>query len=227
MSSNSRSLTKNYLLIGLATSAVMLAVSGYGWIQIPAGTEIPIHWNFAGEVDRTTGKAEGLLLLPAISMVAFILLSLIPKLEPRRGNVERSAKAYLATGVVFGGIMLTVHSLVVLASLGYSVNTTAVLTAAIGVMLIVMGNFMGKIRSNFVFGMRTPWTLSSELSWNKTHRLTGKLFMLWGLVVLVLSFAVSPTQSLIYTACGLFCIIVFACVYSYRVWCSDPAAQHA
>ena len=167
------------------------------------------------------------MLLPAISMVAFILLSLIPKLEPRRGNVERSAKAYLATGVVFGGIMLTVHSLVVLASLGYSVNTTAVLTAAIGVMLIVMGNFMGKIRSNFVFGMRTPWTLSSELSWNKTHRLTGKLFMLWGLVVLVLSFAVSPTQSLIYTACGLFCIIVFACVYSYRVWCSDPAAQHA
>ena len=66
-------------------------------------------------------------------------------------------------------------------------NTTAVLTAAIGVMLIVMGNFMGKIRSNFVFGMRTPWTLSSELSWNKTHRLTGKLFMLWGLVVLGLS----------------------------------------
>ena len=204
----------------------MLAVSVYGWIQIPAGTEIPIHWNFAGEVDGTAGKVEAFLLLPAISLVAFLLLSLVPKLAPRRSHVEQSAKAYLAIGVIFGGIMLTLHSLVVLASLGYAVNISTTLTAAVGVMLIVMGNFMGKVRSNFIFGMRTPWTLSSELSWNKTHRLVGKLLMLWGVVVLTLSYTLNATQSLIYTACGVLCIIAFGCVYSYRVWRSDSAAQH-
>ena len=62
MSNNSQSLFKKYLLIGVVTTLIMLAVSAYGWTQLPAGAEIPIHWNLAGEVDRTTGKVEGFLL---------------------------------------------------------------------------------------------------------------------------------------------------------------------
>lgn len=227
MSNNSQSLFKKYLLIGVVTTLIMLAVSAYGWTQLPAGAEIPIHWNLAGEVDRTTGKVEGFLALPAVSMAIFFLLAWIPKIEPRKMNIEQSAKAYLASGVVFGGLMLMLQIFIVLASMGYNVNTTAVMTAAAGVMFIVMGNFMGKIRSNYIFGMRTPWTLSSELSWNKTHRLTGKLLMAFGLIVLVLVATVSATNALIYTGCGLFLIVILSSVYSYFVWRNDPAAQQA
>ena len=123
--------------------------------------------------------------------------------------------------------MLMLQIFIVLASMGYNVNTTAVMTAAAGVMFIVTGNFMGKIRSNYIFGMRTPWTLSSELSWNKTHRLTGKLLMAFGLIVLVLVATVSATNALIYTGCGLFLIVILSSVYSYFVWRNDPAAQQA
>ena len=226
MSSHNQSLSKMYLLIGGVTTLLMLAVSVYGWIQLPAGAELPIHWNFAGEVDRTTGKVEGLLALPAFSIVMFLLLALIPKFDPRKLNIEQSAKAYLASGVVFGGIMLMLQSIVVLAALGHNVNTTAVSTAAAGVMFIIMGNFMGKIRSNFIFGVRTPWTLSSELSWNKTHRLTGKLLMAWGLIVLVLAATLNASLALIYTGVGLFLIVVLSCIYSYLIWRNDSETQH-
>ena len=91
-------------------------------------------------MDRTTGKLEGLLALPAISMVVFLFLALIPKIDPRKLNIDQSAKAYLASGVVFGGIMLMLQILVVLAALGHNVNTTAVITAASGVMFIITGN---------------------------------------------------------------------------------------
>ena len=178
-------------------------------------------------MDRTTGKLEGLLALPAISMVVFLFLALIPKIDPRKLNIDQSAKAYLASGVVFGGIMLMLQILVVLAALGHNVNTTAVITAASGVMFIITGNFIGKVRSNFIFGMRTPWTLSSDLSWNKPHRLTGKLLMAWGLIVLVLVATVSPGLALIYTGVGLFFIVVLSCIYSYRIWRNDPATQRA
>lgn len=227
MGNNNQSLGKRYMLIGVITTILLLAVSAYGWIQIPTGDRIPIHWNLAGEVDRTTGKAEGLLLFPAISLVVFFLLSLVPKIEPRKLNIDQSAKAYLATGFVFGGILLLLQILIVLTALGYDVDTPRLLTAALGLMFIVTGNFLGKIRSNFIFGVRTPWTLSSELSWNKTHRLAGKLFVVCGLIVLAFAFILSPAYPLICAGGGLFLIIVSCCVYSYLVWRSDPAAQHA
>jgi hypothetical protein len=117
MTHNRRSPTKNFLLIGVATASLMLAVSAYGWIQLPAGAELPIHWNLAGEIDRTTGKVEGLLALPAISMATFCFLSLIPKIEPSKLETAHSAKVFLATGVVFGAVMLSLQILVVAAAL--------------------------------------------------------------------------------------------------------------
>ena len=56
-----------------------------------------------------------------------------------------------------------------------------------GVLFIVLGNFMGKIRPNWFVGVRTPWTLSSKLSWDKTHRLAGWLFMLMGALFALLA----------------------------------------
>lgn len=227
MNNNTQSLMKKFALIGVVISILMLALSAYAWNQIPAGQELPVHWNAAGEVDRYGSKAEGLLLLPAISMGMFALLALIPKIEPRKLNIEQSAKAYLATGVILGGFMLLVHGTAVAAALGSTINTSVVVTAALGVLFIVIGNFMGKIRSNFMFGVRTPWTLSSELSWNKTHRLTGKLFMAWGVIMLILAFTGTAAQLLIYAVVGILGITVWSFVYSYLVWRNDPDVQQA
>ena len=228
MKSNSRSLAKNFLVMGIVFSLAMLAVSAYAWWQLPPDARVPAHWNAAGEVDRYAGKAEGLLLLPAVAVGLFALLTLILKIEPRKLNLEQSATAYTATGICLGGILLLLHVMVVAVALGFKVNAVVVIAAATGVLFMVIGNYMGKIRSNFMFGVRTPWTLSSELSWNKTNRLAGKLLMALGLLMLILAFSGTTGMLLICSVGGLLmAIVAVSCIYSYLVWRNDPESQHA
>ena len=221
-------LVRNILLIGSAVTLSMFAVSAYAWWQLPSDVQLPIHWNAVGEVDRYAGKAEGLLLLPAISIGIFALLILILKIEPRKLNLSPSTKAFTAMGACVGGILFLTQAVVVAVAFGLEVNAVAVITAATGALMIVIGNFMGKIRSNFMFGVRTPWTLSSELSWNKTNRLAGKLLMALGLFMLILAFTATTGPILIYGVGGLLvAITAFSFVYSYLVWRGDTEAQRA
>ena len=81
---------------------------------------------------------------------------------------------------------------------------------------------MGKVRSNHIFGIRTPWTLSSEVSWNKTHRLGGKLFMLLGLLLIVTPVLLTETISFFVLISGTLAITVISFWYSYTTWKSDP-----
>ena len=81
-----------------------------------------------------------------------------------------------------------------------------VLLAAVGLVLMVVGNYLGKVRSNFFFGIRTPWTLSSELSWNRTHRLAGRLLVALGLVTVATP--VFPWAGLVALAAGVPAVIL-------------------
>jgi uncharacterized membrane protein len=151
------------------------------------------------------------------------LLALLPRLEPRRENLERSRTAYVAIAITVVAFLAGLHVLAVMAALGSEINTTAVVVAGTGVIFIVIGNFLGKTRSNWFFGIRTPWTLSSERSWARTHRLGGWLFVGIGLGVLVTTALFGATVGLWVLLGGLLAGIVSLAAYSYLVWREDPA----
>lgn len=214
-------------LLGLTavTIIIMLLVSAWAWGQIPAGAQLPVHWNAAGEVDRYGGKVEGLLLSPIITAGLMVLVAFITRLEPRRSNFLQSEKAFTMFWYVLLLFFLMLHITTTGIALGYNIPLPLVIGVGIGLMFIVLGNFMGKIRSTYTFGIRTPWTLDSDLSWNKTHRLGGKLFMATG--VLVLLTAVIGSSILMFWALmgGIVVTLVVTMVYSYIVWKNDPDAQ--
>ena len=201
---------------------VMLLFSAWAWMRLPEGAQMPVHWNAAGEIDRYGTKFEGLLLLPVISGLIAVTLAFIPLFEPRQGNLLRSAKPYVITCAATLLFMLCLHAAMILTALGKPVSVPRAIFAATGVLFIVIGNFFGKVRSNYFFGIRTPWTLSSELSWNKTHRLGGRLFMLFGLVVLLTGLLASEQAGLTVLLGGLVLVTIVVSVYSYQVWKSDP-----
>lgn len=101
---------------------------------------------------------------------------------------------------------------------------TTVVGLAMGVLFIVLGNIMGKIRPNWFIGVRTPWTLSSKLSWTKTHRLSGWLFIFMGL--LAIAWGILQTRWFLVSmiAIDVVCAI-WMMVYSYLVYAKDPARQ--
>src|SRR6202011_202774 len=149
-----------------------------------------------------------------------VLLAFIPQLEPRRLNLAQSAKAYLATWIGTLVVLAGAHLVIVLAAVGRPANIVTVTSLLVGGLLIVTGNYLGKARSNFFFGIRTPWTLSSDLSWDKTHRLAGRVFVAIGAAMVIAG--LTRSGAVFGVVLGiLLALIVMVTIYSYFVWRDD------
>lgn len=200
----------------------MLLISGWAWSQIPDDALVPVHWNISGEPDRYGSKFSGLFTLPLITTGLVILFSFLPYIDPKRANLARSRKAYLAAWAVILIFMLLVHGVVTLEVVGRNVNLISIISIGLGILLLIIGNYMGKIRSNYMFGIRTPWTLASELAWNKTHRLGGKLFVLVGILTILGALFTTGGLLLYIILGGVLGSTIVLSIYSYLIWKSDP-----
>lgn len=210
------------ILVSAGIIAAMLIASLWAALTLPQGERFPVHWNAAGLPDRFGSKWETLGMAPLVAAVLAVLFAVIPRVEPRAGHLRRSMKAYRATWIGALLLLLAIHGALIVAAFGRSFSMPAVTGIVLGLLFVVMGNYMGKIRSNYFFGVRTPWTLSSELSWNKTHRLSGRLMVLFGALVLAAGLSGSPRVLLAVLVVGTALLVVGVCVYSYVVWRSDP-----
>lgn len=203
----------------LAMLALMAGVSLWAWPLAP--DRVPIHWNLQGEVDGYGSKTMGLLLAPAIAAAMYFLLLFIPRIDPGRSNLENSARAYQAIRVALMAFFTGLHIMTVRATLGARVSMNHFMGLAMAALFLVLGNYLTKLRPNWFAGIRTPWTLSSSLSWTKTHRLAGPVFMGMGVGMAVLGFV--PTGGMLATVLTLDAVAIAGLVlYSYFVWRDDP-----
>lgn len=205
--------------------AAMLGLSAYAQMVLPEGTQIATHWGISGEPDRWSGKLFGLWFIPLLAIAITVLMALVPKIEPRRRHLMESSSLYITAWIGAMAIVLIAHGSLVLITLGVDLPMAKIITAAIGLMLAAIGNMFGKSRSSFFVGIRTPWTLTSEESWTKTHRLAGWIWMLGGLTMFVLAFVVTPTILFVVLLSAVSVMIAVPLVASYFFWKADPARQ--
>jgi uncharacterized membrane protein len=206
----------------VASVVVMLAISAWAWGRIPDDAQIPIHWGLDGQPNGYAPKWVGLLLTPALGLVLGGVFLTIPRFDPRHEHLVASARAWVA---ITGGAMLlllAVHALVVALALGATIDLGRSLGVGMGLLFAVIGNFLGKTRSNWFMGIRTPWTMSSERSWTKTHRLGGRLFLIVGLASIVLGLFTSAQVVFFALLPGVAVAALVPIVYSYFVWRDDP-----
>lgn len=211
-------LTYSAIVVGGA-----FALSAWAWVQLPDDALVPIHWGIDGQADGFAPKTIGLLILPMVAAVVAALLAVVPRIEPRRANLERSSKAYGATWLAVMTVLGAVHVLAIAVTLGADLDVSRIALTGVGAMLVVIGNYLPKVRPNYLMGIRTPWTLSSDLSWVKTHRIGGRLFVLEGIVLIVLGLlGPSPVILAVALVLAIVATLAVAVVYSYRVWRVDP-----
>lgn len=213
---------RGFYRFAAAVLALMLAVAGLGLAAVGPNARVPIHWGASGEADGFGPAWLGFLITPAITAGLVLLLGVIPRVEPRRANLARSASAYRTLAYATLLLTLGLQVVLVLAGTGHPVPVAVTIGAGVGILFAVLGNVMGTVRSNFMFGVRTPWTLTSERSWDRTHRLAGRLFVLGGLLTFVSSFTGAPTLVLVVLLATVVAILAVATAYSYVVWRSDP-----
>jgi uncharacterized membrane protein len=201
---------------------LMLAVAGWGLATVGIDAQVPIHWGVSGEANGYGPAWLGFLLTPAITLGLVALFAVIPRVEPRRQNLERSGSAYLTLANTILVLSLGLQVVLVLAGTGHALPVAPVIGGGVGILFVVLGNVMSTVRSNFLFGIRTPWTLTSDLAWDRTHRLVGRLFVVGGLLTFLAS--LSGSAILLLTVLVGFVILAatLGTVYSYQVWRSDP-----
>jgi uncharacterized membrane protein len=194
----------------------MFVAAALLWSSAPA--RIPVHWNIYGQVDRYGGRLEGVLLVPLVAMGVYCLLLFIPRIDPGRANYEQFAHAYAALRLAILFFLAAVYALMQAASRGYAVSiATVVGNLGVGTLLVVVGNFLAKVRPNWFIGIRTPWTLSSKTAWDKTHRLAAWLFVIAGLLTIA-DIAVPLPWRVIPMVALPACAALIATIYSYLVW---------
>ncbi len=213
------------LAIGAAVVVAMLVASGIAWTALPPDAEIPIHWNLGGEVDGTAPKALGLLLTPAIGLVLTLVLAGVPYLDPRREHLRQSMSSYT---IVCGALLVfvgVVHLGVVWAALGNALDIARIIGVGGALLFGAIGAVIGRTRSNWVMGVRTPWTLSSERSWERTHRLAGRLFLAAAAVMLLATIVGGPEVVFVAIIGSVLVVTAVVVVYSYLAWRDDPERE--
>ena len=182
--------------------------------------EMAIHWNALGQADGYASKSWGFFLLPAFSLLMLLILLAIPKIDPLRENIEKFRKHYDRFLTLNSTLFLYLYLLVVLWNMGFRFDLLQLLTPMLGVLFYFMGVLSENAKKNWSIGVRTPWTLSSEIVWDKTNRIFGRLFRVAGVVV---GFGLLfPGYALLFVLIPALLVAVFSIIYSYVEYQKQP-----
>ena len=166
------------LLVAVALAATLLA-----WPHLPE--RVPLHWNARGAVDGYGPRALLLAVGPGAMLAELLVFAALPALSPRRFALESFTRTYLRIMLAAVALAGYITAVLLWVALTGDVDVSGALLGGVSVLIVVLGNVMGKVRRNFFIGIRTPWTLASERVWHATHRLAGKSMVAAG----ILSFA--------------------------------------
>lgn len=190
-----------------------IAVAAILYPSLPE--QIPTHWNAQGEVDGYMKKPGGVIIMPAMAVFTFVIMKLIPVISPKGFRIDEFSDVFGALQVTLVGFMSIVAILVLMEARGLDVRINEMIISGIGLLFVIIGNYLGRVRKNFFIGIRTPWTLASDEVWNRTHRIGGRLFILSGVIIWIGAILRLPLTWTVGVAVGLVLIPV---VYSYFLY---------
>lgn len=168
---------------GFVVAAALLAVTWWAWDRLPP--HMATHWDASGHVNGYSPRAFGALFAPGLIVLLTLLFQVLPLLDPRRQNYEKFIHTYWVIANSVGLFVGVAHVLVIANALGYPVSMSRIVPLALGILFIALGNVLPRVEPNWFVGIRTPWTLSSDTVWRRTHRTGGWTFFLGGCALLV------------------------------------------
>ncbi len=179
--------TKNTSIIALGMIALALLAGALLWNQLP--DRMASHWNVNDQVDGYMSKFWGVFLMPLITLGMLALFLVVPNIDPLKANIAQFRETFNLFIVLIVAFMLYIHGLTLAWSIGYrDFKMSAAMLPFLGVLFIFTGYMLRKAKRNFFIGIRTPWTLSSDSVWDKTHQLGSLLFILSGTLAIAGSF---------------------------------------
>lgn len=194
-------------LLSFATGAVFYA-------HVPA--LVASHWDAAGNVNGYLSRVWGIFLFPIILVVVFLLLYFIPRIDPKRENILHFIKYYDYFLIGFSIFFYYIYLLTLLWNIGYRFNFTTLLVPPIAGILYLAGMLLPYTKRNFSIGIRTPWTISSDTVWDKTHHAGGIVFKISAVIALLGT--AFPDYALWFLLAPIIASAIGLTIYSYILY---------
>ena len=203
---------KKPLILSVIGTLLPVIVGLILWNQLP--DTMVTHWGISG-ADGVSGKAFAVFGLPAILAVLDVLGFLFTAADPRQNDQNKKAMGMIfwIMPLLSWGVCSTMYAV----AMGKTVDVFVIMPLLMGVLFLLIGNYMPKVKQNATLGIKISWTLRNEENWNKTHRLAGKLWVAGGLVMLV-TMLLPAKWMVAVTLTNIVIMVVVPILYSYGIY---------
>ena len=190
------------------------------------GDIIPMHFGIDGKPDQF-GSKYFILIFPAIACLCGIIMLLLSKSNKLTDNYK---KYMLLTGVILETMFIVLMGVMFVFGMLYAENTppfdiSKVMMPLFGLMFILMGNYMPKIEKNRTLGMKTSWSMYNEVTWQKTHRFTGFISIICGMLILILGIFFKDMVNFIILMVLVFGVVIASTIASYYYYKQEKAKE--
>ena len=210
-------------LIRAAIALVLILTAVMTLVAYPVMPDVVAsHWNAAGELNGTMPKFWGLALIPLLMYGFCALFVVLPRIDPLRNNYQKFQDYYEGFILVFAAFFFFIQLQIILWGLGIHVSPNLTMPVMIGGLFVYIGFLMEHAEPNWFVGIRTPWTLSSDSVWTKTHQRAGTLFKLAGVVSMI--GALAGIYASLFILVPAIAVALYTVVYSYVEFRREQAA---
>lgn len=154
------------------------------WNKLPE--KIPVHFNSAGEADNYASKAFAVFFIPLFLWAMHLLTGFITLADPKKQNI--SDKVFLLVLYIVPAAAVFSTFVMYTKALGLQVSINMIGNLFLGIVFLVVGNYLPKTRQNYTIGIKIPWALNDVENWNKTHHFAGIVWIICGVVLIINAF---------------------------------------
>lgn len=197
--------------INIVLVVLMFIESVWAYFRLPE--RVASHWGPTGQVDGYMSKFGGSFFMPILVLVVFLLLLIIPRIDPKKQNIAKFQHIFDLFITVFLLYMIYIYSLTLYFNIGHTFDFTRAILPPFGVLFYFLGWMLPQAEPNWSIGIRTAWTMSSDVVWRKTHQLGGTLFKISGVLALV--GLLLPAEAFLFVFIPVIASSFYLVVYSY------------
>lgn len=195
----------------------MIIVNLLFYTKLP--DQIPVHWNLNGQNDDYASKL--FIFFPAVFLLLMkIGFAILKYIDPKGSNYERFKHTLEVIQLAIYLFIFCLWGITWVACFDPDlINISFMMSLLCGAVFTIMGNLMPKFKTNYFIGIKTPWTLSNETVWMKTHRMAGKLWFFGGILMIVITMFLKSSHMIMDLFMITICILAIApCIYSYVLY---------
>lgn len=204
-------INKTSVVFPVALILLTFVIAIFFYYRLPP--QIATHWGINGQADGYTSKLFGLFFMPVLSVFLLILLISLPQFDPYKKNFDQFKNYFQNFINLVFAFFFYIYIATIVWNLGLHFNMIQIISPAFSILFYYIGVLMAHAKQNWFVGFRTPWTMSSVVVWDKTHKVGSKLFKATSLISLLSLFL--PDLSIFFILIPIIFVSIFVFAYSY------------